>query len=181
MNAWLAAYTSGDPAALKQVVGDPDSNRSYLPLSGVTLSSPSIGPVGWLWGDDQNRGQDPLPHQALLRVTVGGAWAGQTPAPGGTVPTLTYDLLLDKADTAAPVVVAWGSPGAPLTEYGNAVTGRTLPTTSAPPAGTTTSANPTANPSAAAHPSNSTGSVGPRPSGSAPASTTGSTSKPEGR
>ncbi|WP_344807235.1 hypothetical protein, partial [Microlunatus ginsengisoli] len=107
VNAWLAAYSSGDPAALKQAVGDPDATRSYLPLSGVTLSGPTIGPVGWLWGSGQQRGTDALPHQALLRVTVGAIWTGQTPAPGGTVPTLTYDLLLDKADTAAPVVVAW--------------------------------------------------------------------------
>ena len=37
VNAWLAAYTSGDPAALKQAIGDPDATRSYLPLSGVRL------------------------------------------------------------------------------------------------------------------------------------------------
>ncbi|WP_344807689.1 hypothetical protein, partial [Microlunatus ginsengisoli] len=107
VNAWLAAYTSGDPAALKQAVGDPDPSRSYLTLSGVKLSSPAIGPVGYLWGPGQDSGKDALPQQALLRVTVGASWTGQTPAPGGTVPTLTYDLLLDKADTAAPVVVAW--------------------------------------------------------------------------
>ena len=169
VNAWLAGYTSGDPAALKQVVGDPDPNRSYLPLSGVTLSSPSIGPVGWLWGEDQTRGQDPLPHQALLRVTVGAAWAGQTAAPGGTVPTLSYDLLLDKADTAAPVILAWGSPGAPLVEYGNAVVGRTLPTSSPAPAG---SASATANPSTTPNASTSTGgTTRSQPSGSAAPST----------
>ena len=163
VNAWLAAYTSGDPAALKQAVGDPDAARGYLPLSGVALSSPSIGPVGYLWGDDQKRGEDALPHQALLRVTVGANWTGKSPSPGGTVPTLTYDLLLDKADTAAPVVVAWGNPGTALQPYGNAVTGRALPTASAPPPAASTSAGTgtsTARPSSA-------GSESSRPASSA--------------
>ena len=60
------------------------------------------------------------------------------------MPTLTYDLLLDKADTAAPVVVAWGSPGAALEPYGNGVVGRTFSSASAPPPVAPASSTPAA-------------------------------------
>ena len=74
-----------------------------------------------------------------------------------------------KADTAAPVILAWGSPGAPLVEYGNAVVGRTLPTSSPAPAG---SASATANPSTTPNASTSTGgTTRSQPSGSAAPST----------
>lgn len=119
VNAWAKAYTGGDPAALKLAVGDPAANRFYLPLTGVSFAEVSVGQVGALWAEDQDRGQETKPRQALLRVTVAAVWARQ---PSGTQnPTLTYDLLLDRADTAAPAVVAWGPPGADLKPYGNAV------------------------------------------------------------
>jgi hypothetical protein len=168
VNAWLAAYTSGDPSALKQVVGDPDPGRSYLPLSGITMTDPSVGAVGWLWGKDQDRAQDALPHQALLRVSVGALWSGQTPEQGGNRPTLTYDLLIDRADTAAPVVVAWGNPGASLTAYGNAFTGRTLPTPTAPPP----SSGATAPPSPSTSPAGSGATPRPTTSAAAPSTST---------
>lgn len=149
--AWTRAYASGDPAELKQTVGDPDPARSYVPLSGVTLSQPSIDQVGQLWAEDQDRTENALPTQALLRVRVAATWAGQpNPASSEQMPTLTYDLLLDRADTAAPVVVAWGSPGTTLQPYGNALTGRTVVVASPGPSTTpeasttpTTSASPT--------------------------------------
>lgn len=127
VDAWAKAYTSGDPAVLKQVVGDPQQGRSYLPLTGVEFDRADLDEVGALWGEDQDRSAETLPARALLRVTVHAAWAGQPAATAGQpAATLTYDLLLDRADTAAPVVVAWGSPGMALDPYGNAVEGRTL-------------------------------------------------------
>jgi len=78
-------------------------------------------------------------------------------------------LLLDKADTAAPVVVAWGNPGATLQPYGNAITGRTLPTTSPEPPAAGTSGTPA--PSGAV-------SGSPQPSPSTPTATS---STPKGR
>ena len=131
--AWARAYTSGDPVSLKQVVGDPQQGRSYMPLTGVTFGEISIQEVGNLWADGQNRGEDSQPTQALLRVSVRAAWDGEPVVPGTRAPALTFDLLLDRADTAAPVVVAWGSPGMQLSPYGNAVEGRTL-AGSGPPA-----------------------------------------------
>ncbi|GAB3762629.1 hypothetical protein [Microlunatus parietis] len=120
VSAWAKAYTGGDPAALKLAVGDPDASRSYLPLTGVTFSAPAIRETGALWAEDQERTRTAKPRQALVRVSFTVVWAavGQ----GTQQPRLTYDLLLDRADTAAPAVVAWGSPGSELTPYGNAVT-----------------------------------------------------------
>lgn len=119
VTAWTKAYTGGDPAALKLAVGDPAADRFYMPLAGVTFSDLSVGQVGALWADDQDRTKESKPRQALLRVSVSATWAAQ---PATTqLPSLTYDLLLDRANTAAPVVVAWGAPGADLRPYGNAV------------------------------------------------------------
>ena len=119
--AWSKAYTSGNPAALKLAIGDPAADRHYVPLTGVSFTDLSIGQVGALWADDQDRSADASPRQVLLRVTTEAVWA---PATEGAA--LTYDLLVDRADTAAPVVVAWGAPGADLTVYSNAV--RRIPT-----------------------------------------------------
>ena len=38
VRAWAAAYTSGDPAALRLTVGDPDRGQTYLPLTGVATA-----------------------------------------------------------------------------------------------------------------------------------------------
>ena len=119
VTAWTKAYTGGDPAALKLAVGDPAADRFYMPLAGVTFSDISVGQVGALWADDQDRTKESKPRQALLRVSVSATWASEGAAT--RQPSLTYDLLLDRADTAAPVVVAWGPPGADLSPYGNAV------------------------------------------------------------
>ncbi len=119
VNAWTKAYTGGDAAALKLAVGDPAADRFYMPLTGVTFTDLSIGQVGALWADDQDRTKEDKPRQALLRVSVSAVWASQRTAT--QQPSLTFDLLLDQADTAAPAVVAWGAPGAELTPYRNAV------------------------------------------------------------
>lgn len=123
VTAWARAYSSGDPAALKQAVGDPEDGRGYLPMSGVTLGEASVVEVGNLWGEDQDRAEDPRPAQALIRSSVTVQWDGQEQSKKTTTtaPTMTFDLLLDRTDTASPVVVAWGSPGTALTPYGNAV------------------------------------------------------------
>lgn len=147
VTAWATAYTSGDPDQLKQVVADPDPARSYLPLSGVSFSSPQIVAVGNLWGADQDRNeQGTHPARVLVRAQAQQLPAGQPPASSDTTGgagTVTYDLLLDRANTATPVVVAWGAPGQPLQPYSNALTGRVLtaatPPAASPSPGTSTS------------------------------------------
>lgn len=63
------------------------------------------------------------------------------PANTGTPTVVTFDLLVERAQTASPVVTAWGGPGTgpDLERYSNAVDGqRSLPTvttTTAPPPG----------------------------------------------
>lgn len=151
VDAWSKAYTSGSPEALKQTVGDPSEDRSYMPLSGLTFTTPAVGQVGALWAEDQDKSiVGSTPRQVMLRVTFQAVWAGQsTTATGGKgAATMTYDLLLDRADTAAPAVVAWNAPGtAALTPYSNAVTGRTLTSASAPPASPTPLPGSTVSPS----------------------------------
>lgn len=134
VTSWAAAYTSGDASALKQVVGDPDENRGYLPLTGVAFSGVAMTQVGDLWGKDQKPQQAGRPQRVLIRVqaqqtvVTPGASAGSSSSVSSSsdsaAATVTYDLLLDRANTATPVVVAWGSPGAVLQPYSNAIVGQ---------------------------------------------------------
>lgn len=134
VTSWAAAYTSGDASALKQVVGDPDENRGYLPLTGVSFSGLTMTQVGDLWGAKQKPQQDGRPARVLVRMQAQqSVVAPGTTAPPGTASaapsssdaaTVTYDLLLDRANTATPIVIAWGSPGAALQPYGNAIVGQ---------------------------------------------------------
>ena len=121
VRAWAAAYTSGDPAALRLTVGDPDRARSYLPLTGVATAATAVGACTAL-----------DPATMVVRVELNVTWSASTatstanaspavdpPAP----PPVTFDVLVTGADTAAPRVVAWGGPGAgpTLVAFGNAV------------------------------------------------------------
>jgi hypothetical protein len=131
VRAWAAAFTSSDQAALRLVVGDPDPNRGYLPLTGVAAVETTVGPAAVLDRATQ-----------VVRVDLAVTWAaaGSTeqaasPPVGTTaaVPKITFDVLITAADTAAPRVVAWGGPGSGpgLTPFQNAVP--TDPTTPAEP------------------------------------------------
>lgn len=110
--AWAAAYTSGDPARLRLAVGDTDPARAYVPLTGVVSAEASAVQAGL---------PDPAtPAAVIVRATVAITWPGQ-PVDNQRA-ELTFDVLLDRADTAAPAVVAWGGPGTgpSLRRYGNA-------------------------------------------------------------
>jgi hypothetical protein len=165
VEAWAKAFTSGDPAALKQVVGDPDSAHSYLPLSGVTFTNIQIGQVGALWGKDQEPSETARPERVIARVSVSAEWSGHTAQNNSQYPTITYDLLLDRANTGAPVVVAWGAPGtASLTPYSNAVAsvaGTTATTGSSAEPATSSSAEPSATPSPSTTPATSGSATAP--------------------
>lgn len=123
VNTWVGAYTSGDPVALRQVVGDPDASHTYLPLSGLTGARGTVLVGGWLTegtGDEAVRTGD-----MVVSLTMTLPWNGQDP--DATNQTLaTYDLLVTGADTAAPRVVAWGGAGTgpTLSAYDNAVVGQ---------------------------------------------------------
>jgi len=143
ITAWARAYTSGDSAQIRLNVGDPTSGHAYIPLSGVSSVVPTVT------GQAQP-GADP--GKVIARVELFITWAGQpAPTDPGAArtqdPSATFDVLLDKANTASPVVVAWGGPGEGprLAPYQNAVVDgpRKVPTTTATAVPTTTAAVPT--------------------------------------
>ncbi|WP_251153783.1 hypothetical protein [Cellulosimicrobium sp. Marseille-Q4280] len=123
VTTWVGAYTSGDPVALRQVVGDPDASHTYLPLSGLTGARGTVLSGGWITegtGDEAVRTGD-----MVVSLTMTLPWNGQDPdATNQTV--ATYDLLVSGADTAAPRVVAWGGAGTgpTLSAYDNAIVGQ---------------------------------------------------------
>ncbi|MBB5474764.1 hypothetical protein HF998_00150 [Cellulomonas hominis] len=122
IDTWVAAYTSGDPLALRQAVGDPDANHTYLPLSGLTGAKATTSVGAWLTegdGDSAVRTGD-----MVVSLTMTLPWTGVVDD-AGRLPQASFDLLVTDADTAAPRVVAWGGPGTgpTLSAYGNAVLG----------------------------------------------------------
>lgn len=125
VTAWADAFTSGDADELRRAVQDKDSAHTYVPLTGVdaVISATIIAAADVPTGDDNVK-----PTQMILRVEVSVWWDGEKPADetSTTKPKpITYDLLVDDADTASPFVVAWGAVGsAPtLKPHSNALTG----------------------------------------------------------
>jgi len=123
VETWAAAYTGGDPLALRQVVGDPNTGHAYLPLSGLDGPKVSAGAAGWLVkadGDTVERTGD-----MVVSVTLTLPWTSLRAKERENPPTAQFDLLVAGADTGAPRVVAWGGPGTgpTLVAYQNAVTG----------------------------------------------------------
>jgi len=116
VQSWLAAWASGNPQTLLQATGDPSVEHSYVPLYGVAGASlagitaaADYGPAG----------------QMLVEAQVYIAWRGQSMAAvQGQSNLTTLDLLVERATTATPVVVAWGPPGSgpTLHPYQNAIT-----------------------------------------------------------
>lgn len=147
---WAAAYTSGDSDAMRTAVGDGDPQHLYTPLHGAAVAKVNATMAA------QQSEQDPT--VLMVRVELQVAWAQAPAAPDATYPTIMFDLLLERATTASPVVVAWGAPGTgpTLTRYGNAVdgTGRDPSATpSAPAAPQTPAVPPPATPAAQQVPS----------------------------
>lgn len=120
ITGWVNAYTSGSADALRLAVGDTSSRHTYLPLTGVASATATATA-----GADYGR-----PGAMIVQVQLDIVWQGQKPATDGSggdtsdTPQTTMDLLVERAGTAAPVVVAWGAPGSgpTLTPYRNAVT-----------------------------------------------------------
>lgn len=133
IDAWAKAYAGGDPDALRLSVGDTDPNHWYTPLSWVQQAFASAD-VATALDEDETR----LAVQVKLAlVWVGQPLIDQANSTGvGNLPSITMDLLVERADTAAPVVTAWGPAGTgpTLTAFANAVdaTARTIPTVAVP-------------------------------------------------
>jgi hypothetical protein len=152
VKSWVTSFTSGDPAALRLAVGDGRSNISYIPMTGiqetgaVDIKQAAVFPADKSLPTDQWVAN---PSVAVVRVSFTVAWPGQLNSSRSNVTglgRLTYDLLVEKADTSAPKIVAWGSAGtgASLKAYQNAVSGNV--TTDKLSTGSTTPTAPTPNP-----------------------------------
>lgn len=126
VNAWVEAFSSGNPDKLRLAVGDTADNRSYVPLSKVTATSIQVTDAGARL--DPQADTSTKPSDVIARVTFAVQWQGQVLGRTETPSKVSYDVLIKKADTAAPVVVAWGGVGTgeSLTEYMNAVDGRKI-------------------------------------------------------
>ncbi|MPV51023.1 hypothetical protein GCG21_13610 [Pseudactinotalea sp. HY160] len=128
---WAKAFTGQDPAALRLATGDPDSAHSYMPLMGVSLARVELGDSSVPASLLNEEGRAPAdPDVLITRVELMFTW-GEEPAqgnPASDAQPVSYDLLIHRADTASPQVVAWGGPGSgpELKPFQNAVTGRTL-------------------------------------------------------
>lgn len=129
VDSWASAFAGGDPVALRQAIGDPDSAHSYVPLTGLTSSRVKVTTSAWVM--DRSGDAPVRTSNMLVQVTLSLVWPGD-PGEEDATPTATYDLLVMGADTAAPRVVAWGGPGTGplLSAYDNAIVGRDLTTTS---------------------------------------------------
>ena len=134
IQTWMGAFGGTDPVALQQVVGDPNTTATYIPLAGAYFSQLNVGQVGAIWTGKRKQSEEP--DRLIVNITMSLSW-GSEPEDGFTrLPTVSYDVLVDKANTASPQVVAWGAPGTGhlLEPYMNAVLGKTvnLPTPDTP-------------------------------------------------
>lgn len=126
-SAWVKAFTSGDPDSLRLSVGDTGANRSYVPLIQVTASAIQVGDVAALKPSPETP-VDEKPAQVVAQVSFAVVWQGQVLGRSETPARVTYDVLIDQANTASPKVVAWGGAGTgeSLKPFMNAVEGRTI-------------------------------------------------------
>ncbi len=106
VDGWAQAFTSGSASTLHLAVGDPNGSHDYVPLSGVSSVTATITAAA------------PAPQgpsgDIIAQVTLDIVWKSQSAASiaqSGPPPGMTMDLLIARANTAAPVVVAWGPPG----------------------------------------------------------------------
>lgn len=123
VQSWADAYTSGNSATLALAVGDPDTADHYTPLSGVAAVSATVVDAA------QTRGTtaDEMAVEVALDITWADQPANRQTANDQSVsvnpqgPQTTLDVLIERAHSAAPVVVAWGPPGSgpTLTAYQN--------------------------------------------------------------
>lgn len=122
INGWLSAYTSGSSSSLSLAVGDTNSSHVYVPLTGiksatdkVIASAKRVAPNGPL-PTGKNAKTTPVSAE-IVQVTLNIVWDGETVPTTknnqttSTAPKTTMDLLVERSNTAAPVVVAWGPPG----------------------------------------------------------------------
>lgn len=128
VNDWLAAYVSGNPATLRNIVGDQDAAHFYMPLSGIQKATATVERVSFKPSDAPDAPVIENPDTVIARIQVKLLWNGQVQENLDSFARLSFDLLIQNANTASPRIVAWGGPGSgpELKPYQNSVTGITL-------------------------------------------------------
>ena len=149
--SWAENYFSADPEALKQAVGDGRDETSYMPMPEAEDIEVSVEEM--VASNDAEYDDDSDRYDRLLaRVSVIVTWPNADEGIAGLVEAndedddsesdagdddkdveehvaeFSYDVLVDSADTATPVVTAWGPAGSAeeLKDYGNAISHRTI-------------------------------------------------------
>lgn len=125
VGVWAAAFTGGNPSALRQTVGDPNSVHAYVPFAGIQqIKNVSVTGVASNPTSDETKNKVKTPAEVVARVTFEVLWVNQVSKDGSSISKVTYDVLIDRANTGSPVVVAWGGPGEgySLSPYSNALT-----------------------------------------------------------
>jgi hypothetical protein len=131
VEVWASAYTSGNPSTLRQTVGDPEQAHAYVPLSGIkSIKNVTVVDTAGKPTDSEAANNVKNTETIVSRVTFEVLWVGQTVSNAQSTSKVTYDLLINKANTGSPVVVAWGGPGEgfSLAPFSNALTGREIVT-----------------------------------------------------
>jgi len=129
INGWLTAFTSGNSSSLRLAVGDSANDGHYVPLRGVaTATASTVAAATRVAPNGPVTGQSISPSAEIVEVSLSIIWTHEkVPASfagaGTSGPSTTMDLLVERANTSAPVVVAWGAPGTGprLRPYQNAV------------------------------------------------------------
>lgn len=127
--AWVKAFTSGDPATLRLAVHDEEASHAYVPLTQANYTDVRVEEAG---AAKKVEGDGAVENatQLVARVSFAVAWDGidVDKNRAGTPPRMVYDVLINQAETASPVIVAWGGAGTgeSLKAYQNAVIDRAI-------------------------------------------------------
>lgn len=137
---WADVYVLGSAEDLALATGDPDEEHSYLPLDLADRPDSVTAAVAAA----ADAGED----RQVVRVSLVFAWDGADGEDPLEAPRVDMDLLVERASTASPVVVAWGPAGSggDLEPYANGVIGEragATKSTSTTEAGSTSSTTTT--------------------------------------
>lgn len=121
VKSWAEAFSSGDSAKLRVLVGDSSSEHFYQPLPGVEVIDVTV--AGAMVAPWEKTDSDKPISDIVVRANLSVRWNGQGATQ--TFTPMSYDLLVVGANTAAPRVIAWGGAGSgPNLKAGyNALTG----------------------------------------------------------
>lgn len=136
--SWAEAYYSASPDELKLAVGDGRDGYGYMPMPAAEEIDVSVEEA-MIHPSAETSEESPQPDIVYARISLTLTW----PLPeyeddelaemeeAGTLPEpeemeVSYDVLVEEADSQAPVIVAWGPVGEYelLEPFSNAVEGR---------------------------------------------------------